>query len=179
MFINMNFIENIKDAGKIEISLSSGEKVELPLINITFDEWIGKTDFDFGKKPFINYNNEPIFAEFAILRLFINSGWSGVWVETYGGVHFLNSMPGDWKLNKNNISIPMDKEELLKSIWKAGKTKACFDIFIWKNDKVIFCESKHKGKDRLTKGQIKFIEGALSCGMTKDSLLIVEWEYKK
>lgn len=175
----MDTILELKNADKTIVSLPSGNKATLPLYNIVFKKWIGKSpDFDYGKKPFVDYNGKPVFAELAILKLFIDLGWNGVWVENYGGTHFLKDMPNNWKLAKNNISIPKDKEILLKSIWKAGKTTACFDVFVWKNNNILFCESKHKGKDKLTKAQIKFIEGALSCGIPEKSFAIIEWEYK-
>ena len=77
------------------------------------------------------------------------------------------------------MSIPPDKETLLRNIWKAGKTTACFDVFVWKDNEILFCEGKHKNKDRLTNAQTKFIEGALACGVSVQSLMIVEWEYLK
>ncbi len=161
------------------VSLPSGNTADLPVCHLTFSKWLEESpDFDFGKKPIVNYKGKGVFAELAILEILIDSGWSGVWVETYGGIHFLKDMPTSWKLSQHNISIPLDKEVLLKNIWKTGKTTACFDVFAWKDkdDKVLFCEGKHKGKDRLTKAQTKFIEGALACGILPESLLIVEWE---
>ena len=162
----------------IIVSLPSGTKATLPLYHSIFKKWIGELpNFDFGKKPIVNYEDKAVFAELAILKLFTASGWEGVWVETYGGVHFLQDMPESWKLSQSHISIPKDKESLLRNIWKVGKTTACFDIFVWKDNDILFCESKHKGKDRLTVAQTKFIEGALSCGVPETSLLIAEWEY--
>jgi len=161
------------------VSLPSGNKTKLPLCYITFRKWIGKLpDFDYGGKPFIDYKNEAVFAELAILKLLIADGWNGAWVETYGGINFMQGMPNKWKLAENSISIPKDKEEILKNIWKVGNTTACFDVFAWKANDVLFCESKHKGKDRLTNAQTKFIEGALLCGIKEESLLIVEWDFE-
>jgi len=159
------------------VSLSSGRTVDLPVCHFTFSKWLGKLpDFDFGKKPIVNYKRKGVFAELAILGLLIDSGWDGVWVETYGGIHFLRDMPTSWKLSQHNTSIPSDKKALLQNIWKTGKTTACFDVFAWKGNEILFCEGKHKGKDRLTKAQTKFIEGALTCGISAQSLMIVEWE---
>lgn len=175
----MKMPPTLKNPHNINISLPFGETVALPLYNLFLKKYTGKSpNFDFGKKPFVNYDGKPIFAELAILKLFVDSGWDGIWVETYGGINFLKNMPNDWKLRNNNISIPKEKSNLLKNIWKTGKTTACFDVLVWKNDTILFCESKHKGKDRLTKAQLKFIEGALSCGIKKESLLIIEWQFK-
>lgn len=163
---------------RMSVSLPSGGKVDLPVCTPTFKNWVGKLpNFDFGKKPIVNYKGEGVFAEIAILRLLIDSGWNGVWVETYGGIHFLEDMPVGWKLSQHNISIPLDKKVILENIWETGKTTACFDVFAWKGNDVLFCEGKHKGKDRLTNAQTKFIEGALTCGVKTNQLLIVEWNY--
>lgn len=176
--IGMKSALQLNITGETTISLPSGAEVILPLCNIVFQKWTGDSpSFDFGKKPLIDYEGEAIFAELAILKLLKESGWDGAWVETYGGIHFLNTMPKDWKLANQNISIPKDKEAMLQKIWGAGKTSACFDVLVWKNDKILFYESKHRGKDRLTNAQTKFIEGALSCGIPKESLIIVEWKF--
>ena len=71
-------------------------------------------NFDYGKKPVLNYKNEACFAELVILRILIEHGWDGVWVETYGGTHYLRTMPNEWKLKSEHVSIPANKEELLK-----------------------------------------------------------------
>ena len=165
--------------GEITVSLPSGNKAKLPLYYITFRKWIDKPpDFNYGGKPFVDYENKAVFAELAILKLLIADGWNGVWVETYGGTNFMQGMPKKWKLAENNIFIPKDKETILKNIWKAGNTTACFDVFAWKDNDILFCESKHKGKDRLTNAQTKFIEGALLCGIKEESLLIIEWDFE-
>ncbi len=175
----MTIPPELKNINKTTVLLPSGKKVTLPLYYAVFRRWAGKVPrFDFGKKPFVKYNSKATFAELAILKLFTSLGWDGVWVETYGGKNFIRTMPNSWKLAQSSIPIPEDKENLLKRIWKAGKTTACFDVFLWKNGDILFCESKHKGKDKLTKAQTKFIEGALACGIKKKNLLIIEWEYE-
>jgi hypothetical protein len=63
----------------------------------------------------------------------------------------------------------------LKTIWKTAKTSACFDVFAWRDDQILFCEAKRKGKDRFTVAQVRFIEGALASGILPESLLVVEW----
>ncbi len=162
---------------KTNISLPSGKIVALPTCNPKFSLWKEPiNNFNYGGKPLVDYGGEPIFAELVILRILLADGWSGVWVETYGGTHYLRTMPKDWKLKTEHISIPKEKEELLKKIWTKAKTSACFDVFAWKGNEILFCEAKNKGKDKLTSGQLKFIEGALSCGILPESLLIAEWE---
>jgi len=169
----------LKSANNLTVLLPSGKKVLLPQYRIAFKKWTDELpEFDFGNKPFINYENQVVFAELAVLKIFTSSGWDGAWVETYGGKNFLQSMPSAWKLSQYNIPIPKDKETLLEKIWKIGKTTACFDVFVWKDDNILFCEAKHKNKDKLTNAQLKFIEGALACGIKEESFFIIEWEYE-
>lgn len=165
-------------SGKELITLPSGKSVEVQKYFIKFKAWQGdKPIFDFGRKPIIDFDGEACFAELAILRMFLKNGWEGAWIETYGGTHFLNSMPHSWSLQSSHISIPAEKENLLKTIWKNGKTKACFDVLLWRDNQVLFCEAKRIKKDRLTEAQKKFIEGAITCGIPLSSLLIIEWDF--
>lgn len=172
----MNFPPELQPTGKFEMPLPSGKTVSLPVATPKFELWDGTpVDFNFGNKPILNYKNEACFAELVILRMLFEHGWEGVWVETYGGTHYLRSMPQAWSLKSEHVSIPQEKEIFLKKIWQTAKTKACFDILAWKDDKLVFFEAKRSGKDRLTKAQERFIEGALACGVSLESLVIVEW----
>jgi hypothetical protein len=145
---------------------------------VEFKKWTGRRPgFDFGRKPLIEYNGSCVFAEIAILKMLKRDGWNGVWVSTYGGCNFLNTMPKSRKFSKYSKDIPEEKKELLEKIWKTGKTRACFDIFAWKKNEVIFCEAKRKSKDKLTLGQRKFIQAALACGIKNNQLTVVEWDF--
>jgi len=84
-------------------------------------------------------------------------------------------MPNAWALKSEHVSIPEDKEAILKKVWSIAKTTACFDVFAWRGGEVLFCEAKRTGKDKLTNAQVRFIGGALECGVAPESLLIVEW----
>lgn len=119
-------------------------------------------------------DGEACFAELVILRLLLKSGWHGVWVEAFGGTHYLQTMPNGWSLRSEHISIPSDKHELLQQIRQAGKTTGCFDVFVWWGDRLLFCEAKGPA-DGLTKPQFGFIEGALACGIPPQALMLVEW----
>jgi hypothetical protein len=74
-------------------------------------------------------------------------------------------MPKSWSLRDGHVSIPAEKEAILKRIWQTSGTTACFDVFAWKDSELLFCEAKRLGKDNLTDAQLRFIEGALACGM--------------
>ena len=85
-------------------------------------------------------------------------------------------MPHGWTLKSEHISIPEDKKALLEKIQKTAGTKACFDVFVWHDDEIFFFEAKADGKDHLTQAQLRFIEGALTCGIPREALIIVEWK---
>lgn len=171
----MDLPVELQPSGAVDILLSKG-LVTLPICRPIFSLWNGApVAFDYGSKPILNYKGEAVFAELMILHLLLKSGWDGVWVETYGGTHYLRTMPGGWTLKSKHVSIPADKEKMLQRIWRTGKTAACFDVFAWRDKQILFCEAKHAGKDNLTAAQIRFIEGALACGVLPESLLIVEW----
>jgi hypothetical protein len=86
-------------------------------------------------------------------------------------------VPKSWLLREQHVSIPTEKEAILKRIWQTSGTTACFDVFAWKDSEVLFCEAKHQGKDKLTDAQLRFIEGALACGIPLNSFPIAEWAY--
>lgn len=170
------FPKELQPNGEEKIDLPNGESVFLPMCNQTFELWSGPpVAFDYGGKPILDFNGKPCFAELAILQLLLGSGWEGVWIESYGGVHFLRDMPQKWSLKAGNVEIPPDKKLLLERIWKAGETTACFDVCAWHDDQTCFFEAKRSGKDRLTGAQLKFIKGALKCNISPESLIIVEW----
>lgn len=173
----MDFPIELQPTDKLEIRLSDNTIVNLPVAHLIFPVWKGlPVNFDYGNKPILNYKGEACFAELAILRLLLDGGWDGVWVESYGGTHYLRSMPKAWNLQSEHISIPQDKEDLLQKIWKTAKTTACFDVLVWHDNQIVFFEAKRTGKDKLTSAQIRFIEGALACGVLPESLIITEWK---
>jgi len=171
--------EQFKPTYGIKLKLKSGDSVVLPVCGPLFKKLDKPVGFDFGGKPLVDFEGKPVFVELAILKMLEKSGWSGVWVETYGGVHYFTEMPSGWKTGESGITIPEDKEELLRRIWKEAKTKSCFDVFAWRGDEILFIEAKHFEKDRLRETQYKFIEAAINCGVQPDSLMVAEWDYKK
>ncbi|MDO8593845.1 MAG: hypothetical protein Q7R59_03035 [bacterium] len=172
----MDIPKELQPTGTMEVLLPNSTTISLPVCRPVFSSWNGlPINFDYGKKPILNHNNEACFAELVILRILLEHGWNSVWVETYGGTHYLRTMPNEWNLKSAHVSIPRDKEELLQKIWETAQTTACFDVFAWRDDQVLFCEAKRKGKDKLTDAQVRFIDGALECGISPESLLIVEW----
>lgn len=174
--MNNSLPSQLRPTEKTGIRLPGGGTAILPICLPTFSPWNDAAiPFDYGKKPVLEHLGESCFAELLILRLLNEVGWEGVWVATFGGPHYLQSIPRGWNLRSESVRIPEEKELILKKIWKAAKTRACFDVFAWQGSQMLFCEAKQSRKDRLTRGQGKFIGGALSCGVSPDEMLIVEW----
>ena len=176
----MDIPHELKPIFTTETRLPNGTTIAIPTARPVFSLWRGvPINFDYGGKPVLDFQGEACFAEIVVLRMLLRDGWDGVWVETYGGTHYLQTMPNAWKLKNEHVSLAVDKEDLLQKIWNAAKTSTCFDVFAWKDERVLFCEAKHAGKDKLTNAQLRFLEGALACGIKIDSLLIVEWSEKQ
>jgi hypothetical protein len=147
------------------------------MVRPTFIPWCGApVPFDFGRKPVLDHCGEPCFAELAIVRDLRACGWNAVWTEAYGGLRYWETMPKAWSA-KSDVTIPAELDALVRVIQKAGKTSACFDVLAWRGDQILIAEAKRGGKDRLTKAQLRFIEGALKLnyGIFPDCFLIVEW----
>jgi hypothetical protein len=171
----MNLPEQFKPSTQ-QIKLPSGLTVPLPVCHPVFNSWLGApVAFNFGNKAILAYKGEACFAELVIQRLLSDNGWESVWVETFGGLHFLKNMPTGWSLKSQHVSIPCERENLLRKILNTDKKSACFDVFAWRDDEVLFCEAKRAGKDTIRHSQKLFIQGALTCGIALESLLIVEW----
>src|SRR5436190_21297734 len=62
--------------------------------------WEGATPTAFSSvpnKPVLEFNKQPIWAEFILLRLLESDGWKGAWAKNWGGRDFwsepLKSVP--------------------------------------------------------------------------------------
>ena len=170
--------EVLRPTTTINVALPSGQVVALPMCRLTLKKWEDAFDgFKWGGKPIVSHDGNPIFAELALLRLLTAGGWDGVWVETFSGPNYLREMPGAWAVRPWSVELPPEKEALLKRIWKRGKSYACFDVFGWRSEHVVFLEGKQKSKDRISKHQPKFIEAAMQCGVPAEGLILVEWTW--
>jgi hypothetical protein len=129
-------------------------------------------------KPLLAHGDQPTFAEMLIVRLFEQSGSNARWTETYGaagGFCCLCECPPSSKLIRHHVPMPAARTALLREIMRAGATMGCFDVFAWTEQDLVLCEPKRHRRDRISPPQLKFIEGALRCGLSRQSLVIVEW----
>ncbi len=137
----------------------------------------------FGGKDLLLVDGRPQFAEVAILRAFQAAGWQGRWLETYGKGKMT---PGLW--NAWHPAGPRAQEHLpIAEAWVNERLHAiaaangntfsgCWDVVAWKNDRLVFAESKKQKKDRMRGTQLRWLEAALRCGCSVEDFLVVEWE---
>jgi len=121
-------------------------------------------------KPTLQFNDQPTWAEFILLRLLERDGWAGAWVKNWGGRAF-------WRDVEDVAILSASAAERFQQIEKrmGGRGGGCWDIFAARGDKVLFIESKQRGRDRLRLTQRKWIESALREGIPLPSFVIVEW----
>lgn len=159
-----------------ELELPSGRIVAIPKCNYIFDLWRGKRPTDTYKtKPVLDFDGEAVFAELAILRILQESGWDGVWVDTYSHGKFRKSF------DPHCCDLPSHAQKLYDRIRKlnSGKIGGCFDVFAWKRGRYLFVESKRHSKDSIRETQKRWVEAALNAHLPLHSLLICEWSLKK
>lgn len=156
-----------------EVLLPVGGRMSIPKARPRFERWTGEPPEDtYGNKPIVDVDGEPMFAELAILRYFQTDGWDGVWVDTFRKKH--RTSWGD----EGVVRLSGERLQLLKTInGKAGSTSGCFDVYCWKEDSLVFAESKRASKDSIRDTQIRWLEAALRSGLDPSSFLVVEWSF--
>jgi hypothetical protein len=171
----MRYPKLLSPDGTEAIKLPSGNIVDVPKARPQFQAWSGETILDtYGKKPVLNSDGLPAFAEIRILRLCQQDGWTGVWVDTFGRKFRTEFWP------KNEIQLPSQEKKLLEKIYrKAGGRKGCWDVFCWKGADHLWAESKLRRHDSIRPAQEKWLYAALECGLPLSSFLIVEWSLEK
>jgi hypothetical protein len=136
--------------------------------------WVGPVPATFRSvpnKPALQFNGQPMWAEFILLRLLESDGWRGCWVKNWGGRAF-------WRDILETVELPSATSALFRRIEArtAGRGGGCWDIFAWRGDDVLFIESKQRGKDRLRLTQRTWLESALQEGIPLAAFAIVEWQ---
>jgi hypothetical protein len=116
-------------------------------------------------------DDSVVFAELAILRIFQEAGWSGRWVDSFHRRYLTEYWP-----KPVSEGLPEKQQTLLDGIGaKAGGSGGCFDVFCWRNEEIMFAESKWR--DRILETQAKWLEAALDSGISAESFLIVQWRF--
>lgn len=151
------------------IKLSIDRIVYINKYFLTFKKWNGKPIAStYGRKAVIDFNGEPVFAELAALRLAQSHGWQGAWVDkTKYRIGLLDVAP---------INIPEDKQKIIDKIRsKISGSGGCWDLFLWKENQILFIELKSK-IDHVQDSQIKWLEVSLDLGYPVSNFIFIEWE---
>ncbi|MBL7945763.1 MAG: hypothetical protein JNN32_06820 [Flavobacteriales bacterium] len=166
----------------MHLKLASGA-VNVTVCRTQFTAYNGRdTTHTFGGKDLLLVDGRPQFAEVAILRLFQAAGWQGRWLETYPyRKHprlWLEWKPGGCRAQEH---VPIQEawvNEKLQAIAQAngGYFSGCWDVVAWKNDRLVFAESKKRKKDAMRGTQLRWLEAALKCGCSVEDFVVVEWD---
>lgn len=169
---DLNFLEKYPSLWET-VSFLSGDKIQVRKYSMVFKEWRGDSVLNtYGNKAVIDWKGEPVFAELAVLRLFQESGWDGVWVDSYRR-KFRIGIPSI----VDPVQLPVDKKKLIDAIkTKAGASGGCWDVFIWKGIKILFVELKRQKKDRLQDSQYKWLKASIGVGLKPSNFAIIEWD---
>jgi hypothetical protein len=156
-------------SGEETIILPSGKPVEVKKYFLTFRKWIGNPIANtYGGKAVIDFNGEPLFAELAVLKLFQQNGWDGVWVDKKLYRVGLLGVP--------TILLPEDKQKTLDQIRsRMIGSGGCWDLFLWKDERVLFVELKKSKEDRIRDSQRQWLEVAIESGHLPSNFLFIEW----
>lgn len=158
--------------------------VEIPKAIISFKKWQGVKPNSFGGKPFIDFEGVPVFAELAIAKTFQKLGYTAYWVETYARGNKLPMFLLDWQdkpykeQTNSDINEPWVLEKLASIADQNSHSYAgCWDILAWKDDKLLFIESKRNKKDSVRSSQNNWLQAALQTGLKPENFLIVQWDF--
>ncbi len=181
---NLNPDSNLFKPNSFEdIALPSGEMVKIPECHLVFKMWTGQPIKEtFGGKALVDVGGKPMFAELAIMHLFINAGWQARWIETYATGDMEPKFLSAWLDDKykNQIQNPITDSAVTDSLKKiaalnGGSYSGSWDVLGWGAGRMIFAESKRFKKDRIRGTQVKWLDAALRAGFSPDNFLVVQW----
>lgn len=134
--------------------------------------WSGEKITDtYGNKQVLDDKGMPVFAELFALGLYAESGYNGVWADTYRK-KFRTELP---EKNEVGVELPDFVKNTLHLINPDRKLTGTWDLILWKNREIRFVELKRKGKDSIRQTQIDFLARALRVGIPLKKFEIFEW----
>ncbi len=168
----------------IEVFSLENTTIAIPKCIIAFEKWSGSPIKNtFGGKPVVCVNNQPMFAELAIMTYFISEGWDSRWIETYGKSNKEPIYLSNWKDDKykNQEHTPIRNERILKllngiAIHNDNSFSGCWDVLAWHNENIIFAESKRTKKDKIRQTQVNWLNAGLKSGLNSNNFLVIQWD---
>jgi hypothetical protein len=168
----MKYPSNLVPSASEPFELEDGSVIEVPKATPSFAAWTGPSPGDtYGGKAILDVNGRPAFAELAILWSFMEAGWDGTWMDSFGKRYLRGfwpkPLPGE---------LPAKQKTLLARIEdQAPKGAKPWDVFCWSSEGVPFAEAKRHGRDSIRRGQTAFLGVGLATGLPPSSFLLVEW----
>jgi hypothetical protein len=137
-----------------KIPLSTGVSVDVPKATPAFIAWEGPPPGDtFGGKALLCHRGRPAFAELVILWRFIEAGWQGAWIDSFGGRRLKDYWP-----EPVYQALPEEQEALLQRLSGVGARP--WDVYCWSPSAVVFAEAKRQKRDSIRPTQVTFLERA-------------------
>lgn len=176
---------NLKIIGSEIFTLKDGRSVHVPRATTALVKWTGeKLNNTFGGKPVVDVNGSPAFAELAIVDLLAKSGYSVRWAETYARGGKIPAFLVHWEDRpyKEQIGKPITEQWVLDTLLgiaslNEGSYSGCWDVVAWKNERLLFAESKRNGRDRIRPSQISWLDASLRYGLKPENFVIVQWDF--
>lgn len=179
-----NYPTRLRPTGSTRFSLSD-LRFDVPLVSTSFT---AATTHDlgdrFGRKPVVRYDGTAMFAEVAIQRMLTHANWQARWVETYGRPDMDPLVMKKWTKGtaRDQASEPIDsafvRNLLLEIAKRNGWSYAgCWDVVAWSGERVVFFESKRKGRDRIRSTQVHWLLAGLEAGLSLGDFVVVEWSF--
>jgi len=155
------------------LQMSNNSILDIPIKYLQFKKWSGSPiKDDYNGKTVIDFDGEPLFAELAVLRMYQKDDWAGVWVDCYRKKYRVE-LPEKSKLG---VTLPKRQENLINRIKELnGGLSGCWDLFLWKGNKVKFIELKRSKKDQIRPSQKKWFKASIKAGVPNSIFLLVEW----
>jgi hypothetical protein len=156
--------------------LPSGQSVTLRRLRMRFGRASpehlrpGALPSTYTAKPLVTFKGDAMFGELALVRWLEVDGWDAVWLDTFHGRKAWRAMP----TKSAPVTLPPRQQSLYDRIVAAngGKASGTFDVMGWRNDQTVFLE--YKGPlDRPNRNESRWIEAALSAGVSAHDLFIV------
>jgi hypothetical protein len=126
-------------------------------------------------KPALDFEGEVTWAEFVIVRLLHQAGWDARWIKNWAGGREPCVAVGRREPLPKAAGAMLRRIDELAAIGTSGGP---WDVLAWLGDEFLCIESKqHKSSDKLRETQIKWMDAALSEGIT--DFVIVEYDAPK
>ena len=97
-----------------------------------------------------------------------------MWVDSYRKKYRIG-LPD----TTDSVDLPKDKQKVIDSLkGKTGTTGGCWDLFLWRDNQILFVELKRLKKDKIQNSQIKWLGVALESNFSTRNFALVEWGIK-